>query len=97
MGFWTAVIIIVSIMAGSSVVTGIISAFKPKIRQKDLDQIKAEIKGELTGGDNAVAIPDQRDLSKRLRHLEDKVDAQDDEIQHLSEENTFLRRLLDKD
>ena len=95
MGFWTAVIIIVSIMAGSSIITGIVTAIKPKIREKDLDQLKDQIKRELGGGDLS-ALPDMHNINRKLQLLVEKVDLQEDEIRQLSEENSFLRRLIEK-
>ena len=96
MGFWTAVIIIVSIMAGSSMITGIVSAIKPKIKKQDLDELKSQILRELGGGEHADALPDHRTVRSRLDELEEKVGMQETEIRELSEENTFLRRLLEK-
>ena len=96
MDFWIVVIVIVAITAGSSMVTSIVSAIKPKIKQKDLDELKAQIKRELRGGDDITALPEYKTVNRRLNQLEEQVGTQDEEIRHLNEENTFLKRLLDK-
>lgn len=96
MGFWTAVIIIVAIGAFSSTVTAIVNAIRPKIKRKDMDELKSEILQDLTGGGGTAALPDYRNVQKRIDLLEEQVETQQSEIQHLSEENTFLKRLIEK-
>ena len=96
MGFWTAVIIIVAITAGASMVTAITSAIRPKMKAKELGKIKAEIKRELIGGEGTGSLG-SLDLGSRLKNLEDRLEIQEKEIEQLNEENSFLRRLLDKD
>ena len=97
MGFWTAIIIIVAITAGSSMVTGIVSAIRPKIKKNELDELKAEILRDLGAGDDP-AISDSGGYKRQLELLEDRLDLQENEIRRLGDDNSFLRRLLeDKD
>ena len=97
MDFWTAVIIIVSIMAGSSMITAIVNGLKPKLKKKDLEMLKLEIKSELSGGTDAAVSPDIRNLRKRIDQLEEQAHLQEGEIQQLTEENVFFRKLIEED
>jgi nicotinamide riboside kinase len=94
--FFTFIIIVVAIGAGSSALSSIAGALKPKIRQKDIQEIKSEIKREL-GGDEAVrALPDIDRMSRRMAQLEEQTAMHEQELEDLREENRFLKRLLDK-
>ena len=89
MDFFTFIIAIVAIGAGSSIISSIAGAIKPKIRRKDIEAIKAELRSEL-GGDDVRALPEVDRANLRIEELEAQVE-------HLSEETNFLKRLIDKD
>lgn len=96
MEFFTFVIIIVAIGSGTTMIAKIADALKPKMRKKDLAAFKAEIIQELRG-DSQNALPEASSIGKRIDHLEEQVTLQESEIRQLNEENTFLKRLVDKD
>ena len=96
MGIFELIIVVVAIGAGSSIVNSIFSSMKPKIREKDLERIKEEIKRELIGDGSMQSITDARETSRRLEHLESQATLQERQIEDLTEENNFLKRLIDK-
>lgn len=97
MDFWIVVIVLVSIMAGSSAITAIVNAIKPKIKAKDLEELKSEIKRDLLLDGDIGALPGSQGISERVDKLQERMELQDAEIRQLSDENSFLRRLLEKE
>ena len=90
MDFFTFIIAIVAIGAGSSIISSIASAIKPKVRKKDIEAIKAELRSELGSDEIVRALPNVDRANRRIEELEAQVE-------HLSEETDFLKRLIDKD
>jgi hypothetical protein len=97
MGLFTFIVVIVAIGAGSSAITAVANALRPKFRSKDIEKIKDEVKRDLLTGSTTPAIPDMRDAIRRLEHLESQVTLQERQLEDLTEENSFLKRLIEKD
>jgi len=93
MDFFTFVVVVVAISAGSSIISSILRPKTTKMRRKDLELMKAELREELAGETSHRALPDE--VSRRLEHLEDHVAQQERTIEQLQEENDFLKRLVD--
>ena len=90
MDLFTFIIAIVAIGSGSSIISSIAGAIRPKIRKKDIEAIKAELRSELGSDEIVRALPDVDRANRRIEELEAQVE-------HLSEETDFLKRLIDKD
>lgn len=90
MDFFSFVIVIVAIGSATSVISSIANAVKPKIRRKDIEALKAEIRNELSSPEILRALPEAELARERLDSLEEQVE-------RLGEENSFLKRLIEKD
>ena len=96
MDFWTAIVIIVAVGAGSSVVTALVNAIRPKVKEKDLERIKTEIKRELQVEQDPAVLRGGQSVGQRVERLEEQLKIHEDEIRQLSDDRSFLRRLLER-
>ena len=96
MGLFPFIIALVAIGAGSSAITALANALRPKIKERDIEKIKSEIRAEIAGG-TMPEIADMRDANRRLEHLESQVTLQERQLEELTEENSFLKRLIESE